>query len=72
LRDGFSAIVPAWSDRDALRGRRIQVRAGDEIIEGVAAGLAPNGRLLLETSAGPREIMAGDVSVIGGHRPNAG
>jgi BirA family transcriptional regulator, biotin operon repressor / biotin---[acetyl-CoA-carboxylase] ligase len=71
LRDGFSALLPAWSARDALRGRRIEVRAGDERIEGVAAGLAPNGRLILETSAGPREIMAGDVSVIGGYRSSA-
>ena len=71
LRDGFSALLPAWSERDALRGRRIQVRAGTEVLEGIAAGLAADGRLLLETDAGRREIVAGEVSVIGGYRGSA-
>jgi len=44
------------------------VRAGSEVLEGVASGLAVDGRLLLETEAGRREIVAGEVSVIGGYR----
>lgn len=68
LRDGFSALLPAWSERDALRGRQVQVRVGEEIVEGVAAGLAASGRLQIETAAGRREIVAGDVSVIEGYR----
>jgi BirA family transcriptional regulator, biotin operon repressor / biotin---[acetyl-CoA-carboxylase] ligase len=68
LRDGFSALLAAWSERDALRGRRIQVRVGDEVVEGVAAGLGANGRLQMDTPSGLREIVAGDVSVIDGYR----
>lgn len=71
LRDGFSALLPAWSERDALRGRRVQVRVGDEVVEGVAAGLAANGRLQIDAATGRREIVAGDVSVIEGYRGNS-
>lgn len=67
LRDGFSAILPGWSERDALRGREVQVRVGDDLVTGVASGLGPTGRLLLETRAGVEEILAGDVSVVGGY-----
>jgi BirA family biotin operon repressor/biotin-[acetyl-CoA-carboxylase] ligase len=66
LRDGFSSIHPAWSQRDALRGRRVAVQLGDRVLEGVALGLAANGRLRLETGAGMEEIVAGDVSIVGG------
>jgi BirA family biotin operon repressor/biotin-[acetyl-CoA-carboxylase] ligase len=68
LRDGLSAILAAWCERDALRGRRVQVRAGDRTLEGVAAGLAAGGRLRLETASGVEEIVAGEVSVIDGYR----
>lgn len=71
LREGFSALLPAWSARDALRGQRIQVRAGDEIVDGVACGLSANGRLLLESDGRRREIVAGEVSVIDGYRRGA-
>lgn len=67
LRDGFSAILPAWSKRDALRGRRVQVRAANDTLAGVAAGLGATGRLLLQTESGMEEIVAGDVSVVDGY-----
>ena len=67
LRDGFSAILPAWSERDALRGRRVQVRSAGETLAGIASGLGPTGRLLLQTDHGLEEIVAGDVSVVDGY-----
>ena len=72
LRDGLAVLLPAWSERDALRGRRVQIRVGDSTIEGTAAGLAANGRLQIDTRSGRREIGAGEVSVIDGYRSNTG
>jgi BirA family biotin operon repressor/biotin-[acetyl-CoA-carboxylase] ligase len=67
LRDGLSAILPAWAERDALRGRRVQVRVASDVVAGIAEGLTADGKLRLQTENGAREILAGDVSVIGGY-----
>jgi hypothetical protein len=47
-----------------LRGRTISVRNGDEVVQGLAAGLSAGGRLQIDTAGGRREIVAGDVTVI--------
>lgn len=65
LRHGFSSIQAAWTERDALRGRHVEVRSADSAFRGVARGIAPNGRLRLETETGVEEILAGDVTVAG-------
>jgi len=67
LRDGFSTILPAWSARDALRGRRVRVLVGGEVLAGIAGGLAVTGRLVLQTAHGVEEIVAGEVSVVDGY-----
>lgn len=72
LHDGFSALLPAWSERDVLRGCRVSVRVGEEVVEGVATGITERGRLRVESTSGAREIVAGDVTVLGGYRASAG
>jgi BirA family biotin operon repressor/biotin-[acetyl-CoA-carboxylase] ligase len=67
LRDGLSAILPAWAERDALRGRAVQVRVGNDVVDGIADGLTDAGRLRLRTDGGAREILAGDVTVVDGY-----
>ncbi len=57
--DGFSGYHAELADADYLQGRRVDA---DGII-GTAIGIAADGMLLIETDAGVRRILAGDVSV---------
>jgi len=42
-------------------GRAVRVEQAAEVIEGVAVDVRPDGRLVVETSVGEREITTGDV-----------
>jgi BirA family biotin operon repressor/biotin-[acetyl-CoA-carboxylase] ligase len=59
VREGLRALLPALASRDALRGRT--VAAGR--VRGVALGVAPDGRLELETGSGRQLVAAGEVCV---------
>ena len=50
-------VLAAWRERDALRGERVRWAQG----AGVAAGIDDSGSLLVETSAGPVTLGAGEV-----------
>jgi BirA family biotin operon repressor/biotin-[acetyl-CoA-carboxylase] ligase len=54
------AVLGEWSERDALRGKR--VRWGDG--QGVAAGVDEEGSLLVETDAGVQALHAGEVHLL--------
>ena len=54
LRDGLAPLVPELDRRDALRGRH--VRIGE--LEGVADGIAPDGRLRLRRPGGATSFVA--------------
>jgi BirA family biotin operon repressor/biotin-[acetyl-CoA-carboxylase] ligase len=58
--DGFAALQPAFSARDALRGQGVQCSDG---IVGVARGVDANGALLVHTDAGVKKITSAEVSV---------
>ena len=56
----------AWHARDAFRGRRVRVQAGDRVHEGRAIGLTPGGALQIEADNGARHsVVAGSVDVVG-------
>jgi BirA family biotin operon repressor/biotin-[acetyl-CoA-carboxylase] ligase len=64
---GFEPFRAAWSARDVLAGREVELRAqaGDGSAaprRGVCRGLGPGGGLLLERDGEVREFFAGDVS----------
>jgi len=59
LEDGLHAVAAALVDRDVLHGR--QVRVDD--VTGTACGIDPSGALLVETPAGTRSVVAGEVEV---------
>jgi biotin-(acetyl-CoA carboxylase) ligase len=66
--DAFADLLVEWRRRDALRGRRVEVRTGPDRMErmamGVAAGIGGEGQLLLRRDDGAvMEIFAGDVSI---------
>jgi len=63
LLDGES-VYEEWRDRLVTLGRKVQVKSGKTILEGVAESVARDGGLLLRHSNGSStEIVAGDVSL---------
>lgn len=62
-RSGLAPFIARWSRFDLLRGERVVLLMGDEVIEGDYAGIAADGALRLVTDAGLREYHAGEVSL---------
>ena len=60
-REGFAAVRAAWLDRAGPLGIEVDVRLGEELVRGRFAGLDREGALLLETPAGPRKIVSGEL-----------
>jgi len=59
VHDGFSEYYADFADADYLQGRRVDA---DGVV-GTASGISADGMLLVETDAGVRKVLAGDVSV---------
>jgi biotin-(acetyl-CoA carboxylase) ligase len=59
-------VISDWSQRSTFAyGKRIRVKNGYEILEGVTRGLEKDGALRLETSSGEiRLVRVGDVTVV--------
>jgi len=56
------AILDQWRARSTVLGRRVTVsRVGEDAVRGLAAGLDPDGALLVETAYGPVRILTGEV-----------
>jgi BirA family biotin operon repressor/biotin-[acetyl-CoA-carboxylase] ligase len=60
---GFAPHLADWHDNDALREREVRVENAGEITRGVARGIDSHGALLVETPAGVRRFISGEVSV---------
>jgi BirA family biotin operon repressor/biotin-[acetyl-CoA-carboxylase] ligase len=56
----LQAVLEAWRERDALRGRRIRWADG----EGTAAGVDEEGSLLVDTDGGRQALHAGEVHLL--------
>jgi BirA family transcriptional regulator, biotin operon repressor / biotin---[acetyl-CoA-carboxylase] ligase len=54
------AVLPAWRERDALKGERVRWTGG----EGVAAGIDDSGSLLVDTRDGRVTLGAGEVHLL--------
>ncbi|HWP35170.1 MAG TPA: biotin--[acetyl-CoA-carboxylase] ligase [Thermodesulfobacteriota bacterium] len=64
-RHGFGPVREAWERLAGLPTRlavTVPGDGGEEVVEGVARGLADDGALLLETPAGVREVRAGEAA----------
>lgn len=61
---GREQVISDWSQRSSFAyGKRIRVKNGYEILEGITRGLEKDGALRLETSPGEiRLVRAGDVT----------
>lgn len=62
LGDEPAEVLAAWRARDALRGEPVRWDRG----EGVAAGIAETGGLIVRTSDGTLELDAGEVHLLRG------
>ena len=60
-RHGFETVRAAWLAKAGPLGVDVDVRLGEELVRGRFAGLDPEGALLLETPAGPRKIVSGEL-----------
>lgn len=57
-------IYQEWRDRLVTLGRKVQVKTGTAMLEGIAESVAPDGSLLLRHSNGSStKIVAGDVTL---------
>ena len=66
-KQGLRAFIEEWRGADALRGRMVNVLAGEKSTRGLARGVDIGGALLVETSEGLQKFVSGEVSV----RPEA-
>ncbi len=56
-----ASLLAAWRSRSATLGREVRVEMSSEEIVGVARDITPAGHLVVETPAGTREVVVGDV-----------
>ena len=60
-RDGFEPVRAEWLARAGPLGLEVDVKLGDELVQGRFAGMYREGALLLDTVTGPRRIVAGEL-----------
>ena len=66
VRDGRAEeIVTAFRARDCLAGRSVRVTDGKAVVEGTAAGVDDQGRLLVKAKAGVQALASGTVQLLG-------
>lgn len=59
---GFEPYRAEWCALDALRGRQVYV-PGQDRLRGIGRGIDDDGAFLIETDAGLRSVLSGDVSL---------
>jgi len=63
-REGFGAFRDEWLRRHAWQGRRVRVLAPSRrTVDGVAAGVADDGALIVDTPRGPERFHSAEVSL---------
>jgi BirA family transcriptional regulator, biotin operon repressor / biotin---[acetyl-CoA-carboxylase] ligase len=64
-RQGFAPLVAEWNQRHAYHGKTVSVDSAPrgEALEGVVAGVAEDGALVLNTPSGAQRFYAGEISL---------
>lgn len=60
---GLEPFLEDWDAFDGLRGEAVCLQVGEQSIEGIHSGIAPDGALRLLTGQGVRSYHAGEVSL---------
>jgi BirA family biotin operon repressor/biotin-[acetyl-CoA-carboxylase] ligase len=63
MKDGLEPFLAELNTADLLRGRSVTLAQGPRLISGIAAGIGPDGALLLSGPEGPLSVYSGDVSL---------
>jgi len=64
LKDGFTPVFDAWQKAHLANGKNVSVYDGKHYIQGIALGLAEDGRLRLLVNGQEQRIIAGDVTLM--------
>jgi len=64
LKHGFTPILDAWQEAHLANGKIVSVHDGIHYIQGIALGLAEDGRLRLLVNGKEQRIIAGDVTLM--------
>ena len=62
-RAGLAPFQAEYAEADALRGLPVVASGGAQTLQGIAAGLDPDGALLIHSAEGLHRVVSGDVSV---------
>ena len=62
-RKGFAPMREVFDGLHRYHGRRCRIVSGTSEVVGVVAGVSETGALILETAAGPRSFVSGEVSL---------
>jgi BirA family biotin operon repressor/biotin-[acetyl-CoA-carboxylase] ligase len=66
---GSEAVLVAWNQRDAIRGRMVEISQPDGVRHGRVVGVDPDDRLVLESRPGDRgPVACGEITTIDGIR----
>ena len=57
----LESLLPLWRPRCLLTGKQIETRQGGVTVMGECHGIDARGALLVQTSAGRREIVSGEI-----------
>ncbi len=60
---GFAPLVSRYERYDQVAGKTVKVQSADQVLEGVALGVSPDGALQLETADGMKALYGGEVSL---------
>jgi BirA family biotin operon repressor/biotin-[acetyl-CoA-carboxylase] ligase len=63
-KEGVRSIIPLWTDRTTMIGRKISVSQNGVLLEGVAQGVNEQGALVLANNGSSYALMAGDVTIL--------
>lgn len=59
--DSLTGLLPYWQDHCLLTGRHVETRQADQVLTGECRGINAAGALLVETAAGQRSIVSGEI-----------
>jgi BirA family biotin operon repressor/biotin-[acetyl-CoA-carboxylase] ligase len=60
-RKGFEAVRQAWLAKAGPLGMEVDVKLSEGVVRGRFAGMDREGALLLDTDAGPRRVVSGEL-----------
>ncbi len=63
-KNGFEPLIQRMECFDALKGRRVQIQQGNDLISGFAQGVQADGALILETGKEFVPVYSGETKVI--------